>query len=153
MWPARAAPSSGASTPSALFRTRSNRCRSSAPLPVVATSEDAQHRKIYDFGQNSAGYVSFTVKGEPGAKVVVEHSEVLDKDGNFYNQNLRSAEARLEYILKGGGEESYRPHFTFQGFRYARVTLSGKVDLVSIQSIPITSALKPSGTFTSSARW
>ncbi len=122
-----------------------------AALPVVATLEDAQHRKIYDFGQNSAGYVSFTVKGEAGAKVVVEHSEVLDKDGNFYNQNLRSAEARLEYILKGDGTESYRPYFTFQGFRYARVTITGKAEIVSIVSIPITSALKPTGKFSSAS--
>lgn len=121
------------------------------PLPVVATTEDIQHRKIYDFGQNSAGYVSFTAKGERGAKIVVEHSEVLDKDGNFYNQNLRSAEARLEYVLKGEGVESYRPVFTFQGFRYARVTVWGKAEIVSIESIPITSALKPSGTFSSAS--
>ena len=120
-------------------------------LPVVATTEDIQHRKIYDFGQNSAGYVSFTVKGERGAKIVVEHSEVLDKDGNFYNQNLRSAEARLEYILKGDGVESYKPIFTFQGFRYARVTIWGKAEIVSIESIPITSALKPTATFISAS--
>ena len=73
--------------------------------------------------------MSFKVKGERGAKVLVEHSEVLDKDGNFYNQNLRSAEARLEYVLKGEGVESYRPHFTFQGFRFARVTITGKAEL------------------------
>ncbi|MEQ1769203.1 MAG: family 78 glycoside hydrolase catalytic domain [Devosia sp.] len=120
-------------------------------LPVVATSEDVQKRIIYDFGQNSAGYVRFTVRGERGAKIVVEHSEVLDKDGNFYNQNLRSAEAKLEYVLKGGGDETYSPYFTFQGFRYARVTIWGKAELVSIESVPITSALDPAGTFTSAS--
>jgi alpha-L-rhamnosidase len=121
------------------------------PLPVVASFSDAEGRTIYDFGQNSGGYVAFTVTGEPGAKVVVEHSEVLDKDGGFYNQNLRSAEARLEYILKGGGEESYRPTFTFQGFRYARVTIEGKAELSSIVSVPITSAIHPAGWFTSAS--
>ena len=119
------------------------------PLSVVSSSKDAQGRTVYDFGQNSGGYVSFTVKGERGAKIVVEHAEILDKDGNFYNVNLRSADARLEYILKGGGEESYRPVFTFMGFRYARVTVEGKAEISSIVSIPITSATHPSGAFNS----
>ncbi|MDR3471495.1 MAG: family 78 glycoside hydrolase catalytic domain [Devosia sp.] len=119
------------------------------PLPVVGTTTDAEGRTIYDFGQNSGGYVAFTVKGERGAKVIVEHSEVLDKEGRFYNQNLRSAECRLGYTLKGGGEESYRPTFTFQGFRYARVTIEGKAELTSIVSVPITSAIHPSGSFSS----
>ncbi len=122
-----------------------------APLPVVSSFEDGQRRTIYDFGQNSAGYVSIKVRGERGAKIVVEHSEVLDKEGRFYNQNLRSAKAQIEYILRGEGEESYRPFFTFQGFRYARVTIWGKAELISIESIPITSALKPAGTFTSAS--
>ena len=121
------------------------------PLPVVSSFEDIQRRLIYDFGQNSAGYVSIRVRGERGAKIVVEHSEVLDKEGRFYNQNLRSAKAQLEYILKGEGEESYRPFFTFQGFRYARVTIWGKAELLGIESVPITSALKPAATFTSAS--
>ena len=112
--------------------------------------KDAEQRTIYDFGQNTAGYVAFTVEGEAGAKVIVEHAEVLDKDGNFYNQNLRSAEARLEYVLKGGGAESYRPHFTFQGFRYARVTITGKAEIAVDRSRSRSPRrLKPGGTFTS----
>ena len=43
------------------------------PLPVVSSVKDAEGRTIYDFGQNSGGYVAFTVKGDRGAKVVVEH--------------------------------------------------------------------------------
>lgn len=121
------------------------------PLPVVASFRDAEGRTIHDFGQNSGGYVAFTVEGERGAKVTVEHSEVLDKTGAFYNQNLRSAECRLEYILKGEGEESYRPTFTFQGFRYARVSIEGKAEITSIVSVPITSAIHPAGTFTSAS--
>jgi alpha-L-rhamnosidase len=123
------------------------------PLPVVQSFKDAEGRTVYDFGQNSGGYVAFTVRGERGAKVIVEHAEILDKDGNFYNENLRSAEARLEYTLKGGGEESYRPAFTFMGFRYARVTIEGKAEITSIESIPITSATHPAAAFRSSTGW
>jgi alpha-L-rhamnosidase len=120
------------------------------PLLEVATSfTDAQGRTVYDFGQNSGGYVRFTVSGERGAKVIVEHAEILDQDGQFYNVNYRSAEARIEYILKGGGDETYAPTFTFFGFRYARVTIEGKATIKSIVSVPISSAIHPTGSFTS----
>jgi alpha-L-rhamnosidase len=121
------------------------------PLPAVSSFTDEQGRVVYDFGQNSGGYVAFTVKGERGARLVVEHSEVLERGKAFYNQNLRSAECRLEYTLKGEGTESWRPTFTFQGFRYARVTIEGRAELLSIVSVPITSAVKPVGSFTSAS--
>jgi alpha-L-rhamnosidase len=120
------------------------------PLPVAAASfTDAEGRTVYDFGQNSGGYVAFSVTGERGAKVIVEHSEILDKAGQFYNENYRTAEARLEYILKGGAEEAYKPTFTFFGFRYVRVTIEGKAKINSILSIPITSVPVPTASFTS----
>jgi alpha-L-rhamnosidase len=118
-------------------------------LNPVARFADAEGRTIYDFGQNSGGYVAFTVTGERGAKVTVEHSEILNQHGVFDNANMRTAAARLEYILKGGGEEAYKPTFTFFGFRYARVTIEGKATIKSIVSIPITSATSPSATFSS----
>lgn len=119
------------------------------PLTVVKSWADAEGRTVYDFGQNSGGYVAFDVTGEAGATVTVEHAEVLDQDGQFYNGNFRTAEARLEYTLAGNGTEHYRPHFTFQGFRYARVTIDGKAKLGSIVSVPISSVTEVKAGFTS----
>ena len=119
------------------------------PLPVVTSFVDAEGRTVYDFGQNIGGYVSFTVEGEAGARVVVEHAEILNTQGAFDRASMRAAETRLEYVLKGSGPESYRPHFTFQGFRYARVTITGKAALSSIFAIPITSVPTPTASFTS----
>jgi alpha-L-rhamnosidase len=119
------------------------------PLPVEHYWQDEAGRAVYDFGQNSGGYVAFTVKGERGARVTVEHAEILDQDGQFYNVNFRTAEARLEYILAGEGEESYRPYFTFQGFRYARVTIEGEAEITSIVSVPISSVTEVKAAFTS----
>ena len=119
------------------------------PLAVVSSFVDPQGRTVYDFGQNSGGYVAFTAEGAAGARVTVEHAEILNKHGEFDRASMRAAEARLEYVLKGGGPETYRPHFTFQGFRYARVTVEGKATVTSIVSIPITSVPKPTASFTS----
>src|SRR5690606_37318319 len=123
--------------------------RELAPLSVVKSWTDAEGRTIYDFGQNSGGYVAFDVSGEAGATVTVEHAEILDQHGEFYNGNFRTAAARLEYTLAGTGTEHYRPCFTFQGFRYARVTISGQAKLGSIVSVPISSVTEARAAFTS----
>ncbi len=120
-------------------------------LKVTNSFADAEGRTVYDFGQNSGGYVRFTVNGERGAKVIVEHAEILDQNGQFYNVNYRSADARLEYILKGDGDETYTPYFTFFGFRYVRVTIEGKATIKSIVSVAISSAIHPTGAFTSAS--
>jgi alpha-L-rhamnosidase len=122
------------------------------PFVPVLTWKDAEERTIHDFGQNLAGYVAFTARGERGARIIVEHSEIIDRDSNFDNRNYRTAEARIEYILKGGAAESYRPFFTFQGFRYARVTVEGAAEITSIASVPISSVATATGTFTSGHR-
>src|SRR6185312_14174899 len=122
--------------------------RELAPLPVKVSWADAEGRITYDFGQNSGGYVAFTVRGEAGTRLIVEHAEILDRDRHIDNANYRSAEARLKYVLKGG-EESYRPVFTFFGFRYARVTIEGRAEITSIVSVPISSAQHVTASFTS----
>lgn len=118
------------------------------PLPPVGMMVDAQSRPVYDFGQNIGGYVAFTVQGPAGATVVVEHAEILDAQGQFENTNYRTARAQTHYTLKGGAPESWRPHFTFQGFRYARLTLPAGVRIVAIQAVPISSATQRTGWLT-----
>lgn len=117
-------------------------CAPVRELPAQAVThsfQDAQGRMIYDFAQNAAGYVRFTVQGDAGAKIRVEHAEVLGPDDVFDNRNYRSARAELTYVLAGGGAEIYQPTFTFQGFRYARVTIEGSAEITHIEMIPITS--------------
>ena len=72
-------------------------------------------------GQNMVGWVRLRVRGPAGTTVRLQHAEVLDKKGNFYTANLRTAKQTETYTLKGGGEEVYEPHFTFHGFRYVKV--------------------------------
>ena len=76
---------------------------------------------VADLGQNMVGWVRLAVRGPAGATLTLRHAEVLDKDGNFYTANLRSAKATVRYTLRGGGPETYEPHFTFHGFRYVAV--------------------------------
>ena len=109
------------------------------PLPPIERWAESDGGIVYDFGQNAGAYIRICVKGEAGARVRVEHSEVLGPGRLFDNRNYRSARAELVYTLKGEGEEVYAPLFTFMGFRYARVTVTGKAKLISITMIPVTS--------------
>ena len=126
-----------------------NGVRELAVRPVVQSFVDAEGRTVYDFGQNAGGYVAFTVEGEAGAKVTIEHAELLDHEGQFDRASMRSAEARVEYTLKGGAPESYRPTFSFFGFRFARVAIAGKAKITKIEMVPISSAITQTATFTS----
>ncbi len=118
-----------------------------APVgPVEAWSEgDAT---VYDFGQNCGAYARIAVQGPAGANVAVAFSEVLGPDREFDNRNFRSARAEQHYTLKGEGVETYAPLFTFFGFRYARVTLTGGAKLQSIHQVPVTSVPVQAGGFT-----
>jgi alpha-L-rhamnosidase len=118
------------------------------PLAPQRIWRDTEGRWLYDFAQNLAGYVTYSVIGAAGSTVTVEHGEVLDKDGEFYNGNLRLAEARTRYTLSGRGIEHYRPTFTFHGYRYARVTITGAAEIKSISSVPISSLPEQAGGFT-----
>ncbi|MCQ2436427.1 MAG: glycoside hydrolase family 78 protein [Clostridia bacterium] len=76
--------------------------------------------RIVDFGQNMTGYVEIRVKGERGTRIVIDHAEVVDKAGNFCCGNMRSARNENTYVLSGG-DDVFKPRFTFQGFRYIRL--------------------------------
>ncbi|MCB0584260.1 MAG: glycoside hydrolase family 78 protein, partial [Phaeodactylibacter sp.] len=119
------------------------------PVRVFTTPKGEQ---AIDFGQNLTGWVRLRLKGPAGHTVKVEHAEVLDKDGNFYTANLRKAKARLEYTLRGGGEEVYEPHFTFMGFRYAKVeNWPGELTPESVTAVAIHSDMAKAGSFECSA--
>ena len=89
-------------------------------LKPVKIFTDPAGNRLVDFGQNMTGVVELTVKGEKGQKVVVSHAETLDRDGVFYTETLRTAKSVDTYILNGE-EQVLRPHFTFHGFRYAKI--------------------------------
>nr|HPR33619.1 family 78 glycoside hydrolase catalytic domain [Prolixibacteraceae bacterium] len=106
---------------------------------------------VFDMGQNMVGWVRLMVNGQSGDRVVLKFAEVLDKDGNFYTANLRSAKATDTYILKGGGPEMYEPRFTFHGFRYVKVEgYPGIPYLNSLKGLVIHTDMNPTGSFSCS---
>ena len=105
---------------------------------------------VIDFGQNMTGYVEVRVKGNRGDKIVMHHAEVLDKDGNFYTANLRSAKNEVTYIFSGN-DDVFKPTYTFQGFRYVRLNEYpfDEVDINAFTAIAVYSDMKRIGHFAS----
>ena len=54
---------------------------------------------VADMGQNMVGWVRLKVQGEKGNTITLKYAEVLDKEGEFYTDNLRSAEATTQYTF------------------------------------------------------
>jgi alpha-L-rhamnosidase len=91
------------------------------------------------------------VTAPAGTTIGLRHAEVLDKTGNFYTANLRTAKETIRYTTRGGGAEVYEPHFTFQGFRYVAVSgWPGEVKPEDFTGVVVHSAMPRTGTFTSS---
>ena len=115
------------------------------PISLIVTPLG---ERVIDFGQNMTGYVTLRIKGKRGERVVLTHAEVLDKDGNFYTENYRSAENKLTFILSGG-EDFFKPAFSFQGFRYVRVDEypEGNIDLEGFRAVVVHTKLDRIGRF------
>lgn len=106
---------------------------------------------LVDMGQNMVGWIRLKVSGSRGTEIVLRHAEVLDKEGEFYTENLRSAECELKYTLAGTGEEIYEPRFTFMGFRYVEVIgFPGTLTQDNITGVVVHSAMRPTGSYESS---
>lgn len=118
------------------------------PIKVLTTPKG---EKVIDFGQNLVGWVMMKVNGNVGDTIVIQHAEVLDKEGNFYTANLRGAKATSTYILNGKGEEFFEPHFTYYGFRYIKVEgIKGNLNPDDFTAVAIYANMKPTGTLTTS---
>jgi len=108
---------------------------------------------VFDMGQNMVGWVTLKVKGPSGTKIRLRFAEIRNTDGTIYTENLRNADATDTYITKGGGEETFAPHFTFHGFRYVELSgFPGKPTLTTIQGNVLSSvSAEPSAKLTTSS--
>ena len=117
------------------------------PLSIITTPKG---ETVVDFGQNLTGYFEIEVDAKGGELIDLSFAEVLDKDGNFYNANYRTAKAEFKYICKEG-KQSYKPRHVFYGFRYIRVnSFVGEVSGDSLRAIVVHSDMKRTGYLDSS---
>ena len=103
---------------------------------------------VYDMGQNMVGWVRVKIHGKKGDQVQIKFAEVLDKDGNFYTENLRAAKCTDTYIFSQDGVVDYEPSFTFHGFRFVQfIGLDQAPSLDDITGMVIHSDMPSTGSF------
>ncbi len=114
-------------------------------LPVKEVLTSPKGETIIDFGQVIAGRVRMHVYAPKGRKITISHTEGLDAQGNYFDNNP-TADQRIEYI-SDGKEQTYEPHFTFQGFRYIMVTGVDEIKKEDYTAVVLSSEKDNVGTF------
>ncbi len=107
---------------------------------------------IWDAGQNAAAVCELHVKGEAGAEVVLVHREDLDAKGGLLEfDNFQKGEFMTDhYFLRGDPDgETWTPRFTYHGFRYVRVEVRGKAEVLGLVQLALSSDFKTVGTLAS----
>lgn len=136
-------------------------------------------KRVLDFGQNIAGFVAFTVKGQEGQKIRLRFGEILDENGEFTQKNIQLVKPSREWgtitailIATGnlnmvwgkktptprqeieftcsGGEDRYEMRFSVFGFRYAEIETDVEIDPSNFIAIAVYSDLEQTGGFTCS---
>ena len=105
---------------------------------------------VVDFGQNCAAVPRFDLEGPEGAVMTVRMSEMLNEggglksrgndgpDGTPYLAALRGIFAGVKYTFREG-RQGYQPTHSFFGYRYAGITATRPIRILSMRSVPVTS--------------
>ncbi|MBQ9507222.1 MAG: family 78 glycoside hydrolase catalytic domain, partial [Clostridia bacterium] len=112
-------------------------------------------KKLIDFGQNIAGYISFRINARAGQKLVFRFGEML-KEGELYQKNIQLSMGKkttplqkIEYFCKEGVNE-YKTKFAVFGFQYAEIDSDVEITAENVTAIAVCSDLERTGWFESS---
>ncbi|HVF96705.1 MAG TPA: family 78 glycoside hydrolase catalytic domain, partial [Flavisolibacter sp.] len=113
---------------------------------------------VFDLGQNTSGIPQIQVQGEKGDTVKIIPGELVKEDGTV-TQRATGSPVYFQYILKGEGLETWKPRFSYYGFRYLQVegcsvkgeSASSSPVLVQIKSLHTRASAPKAGSFTSSS--
>ncbi len=119
-----------------------NVCDKPSKLPVSIKKGE---KLIIDLEQEMVGWAKITVKGAEGTTVKMRYAEFLNDTGDLargndgpkgslYTINYRSALSKAYYVLSGKGEETYRPTFTFFGYRFIEISADEDIELIDFIS-------------------
>lgn len=110
-------------------------------------------KTVLDFGQNIAGYVSFSVKARDGEKIKLYFGEMLDAQGEFSQKNIQCSSKKLTTPLQRviytcrNGKNQYQTSFAIFGFRYVLVETEVAVKPENFTAIVVYSDMERTGFF------
>ncbi|MDF7823466.1 family 78 glycoside hydrolase catalytic domain [Pontiellaceae bacterium B12227] len=127
--------------------------RATQELATLKITEPEPGRFVFDMGQNMVGWPVLNIPVEKDQTVTLRVAEMINPDGTMYTANYRSAKSIDFYTAAQTGTITWKPTFTFHGYRY--VELSGLPEGVKpkadwVKGIVLHSDLPKTGTFESS---
>lgn len=112
---------------------------------------------LCDFGVNLSGLSNFTVKGETGSVVEIQHGECLGKDGRLdvwhMDEHFRPRpghEFQTDVFILNDGENVLYDRFSYDGFRYAEIRSDRPFSVESAEASFIHTDLERTGKFEAS---
>ena len=85
-------------------------------VEAVGMEVSPKGETIIDFGQNLAGVLRVKVDLPAGTKLILDHFETKDSQGNYFN-NIAGADmtghTQTDVYISNGKPAEYRPHFTY----------------------------------------
>lgn len=106
---------------------------------------------VIDAGQVLAGQIEITLDTKAGHVIKLEHSEVLSKEGNYYNNILGINKEQTDYYITKDGAQVYRPYFSYHGFRYVKVTgWPGELTVDNVKIYALSTDMENTGQFNTS---
>lgn len=113
-------------------------------------------KKLINFKQNMAGYVSFKINAKKGQKITLRFGEMLDESGELTLKNIQCKNKKIttplqtiEYTCKDGVNE-YKPNFAIFGFTYMEIDTDVEVAADDFTAIAVYSDMEETGFFNSS---
>lgn len=122
-------------------------------------SQPVPGQYMYDFGQNTSGIVEIKVTGKKGQTVKLTPAELINEQ-QLANQKATGSPYYFSYTLKGDGVETWRPSFSYYGFRYVQVEGALPDTAINKDGLPVINGLTllhtrnaapANGSFTSSS--
>lgn len=123
------------------------------PAQKYYISPKGEH--IIDFGQVLAGDVRFRISAPAGTAVTLEHFEVTDTEGNYFNNILgtvgvgEGSDQKVVYV-SNGTEAVYEARFSYHGFRYIRISGIDEIRPEDYTAVAVSTQNDETGTFTCS---
>lgn len=139
----------GSPEPIRITAQQSEPVRITKRLPARRKILTPRGELVLDFGQNLAGFVEVKLPELQGEALRIFHAETLDKEGNFYTENLRTARSTDTYIYtEREVGRVVHPHFTYHGFRYIRLEGVGQdVDMECFTACALHTDMEQTGYF------
>ena len=121
-------------------------------IAVKSIEQRGTGRYLYDFGQNASGIVELKVSGKKGSVIKLIPGELITKEREI-NQRASGSPFYYSYTLKGEGQETWRPRFSYYGFRYVMVEGAVPAGEANLNDFPLVAQLKMLHTCNSSEKY